>query len=107
MGRYLIEEGEKANEILDGASLYAPPWDLVRGSRYFYENMGGLYAKGMGLKLNNNTLHLILPEMKPYMTDQEYKYYEKVLQTNKTGLDHIDEKVYAPMFGYKNAEDYY
>ena len=52
VGRYLIEEGDAAATILDGACLYAAPWDLERGSRFFYENCRGLYAKGMGLRLN-------------------------------------------------------
>ena len=103
----MINEGERAKKVLDGACMYAGPWDLDETNKFFYRNMGGLYSKSMGSRLNSITLHQILPKMKAYMTDEEYKYYENALQTNKHGLQGFDEKIYPRMFGYKDANEYY
>ena len=41
------------------------------------------------------------------MSKKDYAHYEHAFNTNRTGLDHIDEHVYVKMFGYKNTQDYY
>ena len=107
MGLYLIQEGEGANEYLDGACLYATPWDLVNGCNHFYQVLRGIYAKGMGKRLNDTTLHKILPHMKPYLSEEDYKYYEGALTRNKAGLQGFDKEIFPRMFGYKDEQDYY
>ena len=41
------------------------------------------------------------------MKDAEYKQLKHALDTNKTGLRHIDVHVLTEMFGYKDVDDYY
>jgi len=41
------------------------------------------------------------------MSEGEFKELAHALETNRTGMDHIDKHVYVKMFGYKNVEDYY
>lgn len=30
-----------------------------------------------------------------------------MLEANKTGLDHLDKYIYAPMYGFKDEKEYY
>ena len=41
------------------------------------------------------------------MEEKDFKEVKHALETNKTGLDHIDEHIYVKMFGYKSVLDYY
>ena len=41
------------------------------------------------------------------MPKEDYLELSYAIETNKTGLDHIDEHVYLKMFGYKSLEEYY
>ena len=45
--------------------------------------------------------------MKPYLSEEDYKYYESVLSQNKAGLFGLDSKIFTKMFGYKDEKDYY
>ena len=57
--------------------------------------------------LNNNLLRVALPQLRKYTTKEEGERMERVFSTNKTGLRTLDEEIFAPMFGYKDAYDYY
>lgn len=107
LGLYLGKVGEKAKEYLDAALFYATPWSTKTGYRYFYENCWGLFNYFVGLNLNKKYRNEQLPKMKALMSDEEYKWLSNALETNKTGLDHIDEHVIVKMFGYKDVADYY
>ena len=48
-----------------------------------------------------------LPYLKKYLSEEDFKYYSNIFETNQTGLDTIDQKVYPRMFGYKDVHDYY
>ena len=52
LGLYLINEGKEAAKKLDGAVLYATPWNILTGWKFFYENMFGLYTYVIGMCLN-------------------------------------------------------
>ena len=41
------------------------------------------------------------------MSEEDYEWISNALNTNKTGLDHIDREIYVRMFGYKDVYDYY
>ena len=41
------------------------------------------------------------------LSEEDAKHYEWAFESNRTGLDHIDEHVYTRMFGYKDVMDYY
>jgi len=45
--------------------------------------------------------------MKPYMSDEEYQRTKNVLDTNTTGMIHLDRHIYAPMYGFKDEFEYY
>ena len=51
VGLYLGNEGQKAAELIDGAVIYAPVWDLVKGADYFYGNLRGYPEYAMALNL--------------------------------------------------------
>lgn len=40
---YMIKEGKKACEKLDGALMYGTPWSTAKGADFFYKNALGLY----------------------------------------------------------------
>ena len=41
------------------------------------------------------------------MSEEDFKWVSNAIETNKTGLDHIDKHIYVKMFGYKDVQDYY
>lgn len=41
------------------------------------------------------------------MSAEDFAYYENAFNSNRSGLDHLDEHVYPKMFGYKDVTDYY
>lgn len=41
------------------------------------------------------------------MSEDDFRELAHTIETNRTGMDHIDKHVYVKMFGYKNVEDYY
>ena len=48
-----------------------------------------------------------MPKFKELLSEEEFKDLSNVLQTNRTGLDHIDKHIYVKMYGYKDLDDYY
>lgn len=48
-----------------------------------------------------------MPELKNYISEEDYQHYDHVLKTNWSGLDVLDEHVYVRMFDYADKEDYY
>ena len=40
---YLGKVGEKACDFIDAAALYATPWSILKGHRWFFDNFFGLY----------------------------------------------------------------
>ena len=41
------------------------------------------------------------------MSEKDFAELEHAINTNKTGLDHIDKHVYLKMFGFKSIAEYY
>lgn len=107
LGMYLGKAGERAAENLDAALMFATPWSIKKGHKFFYENFYGLYQKVIGLNLNNTIKKHQLPKFESLMDKKEYEDLCRVFDENKTGLDHIDEHVYVKMFGYRDVEHYY
>lgn len=48
-----------------------------------------------------------LPQMKQYMSEDDYLFYEHLLVTNWSGLKVLDEQIIPRMFGYENKQHYY
>ena len=40
--------------------------------------------------------------MKELMSKEDYAWLKEALDTNTTGLEHIDKHIYVRMFGYKD-----
>jgi len=87
--------------------VYATGWNAIKGYKYFYNNGCGLYQKVIGLALNKNIRTTQLPKLEPHMSEEDFKELTRALETNWTGLDHIDKHVYVKMFGYESVHDYY
>jgi len=49
----------------------------------------------------------MMPKQKPYMSKEEYERRTKVLDSNTTGLIHLDKHIYSPMYGFKDEQEYY
>jgi len=107
LGLYLVKMREKACEVLDGAILYGTPWSTLKGSEFFYGNAYGVYQKVIGMSLSENIRKQQLPQLRPYISDEDYSIYEAVLASNWQGMLPLDEHVFPRMFGYANRQDYY
>ena len=94
LGLYLVNEGERATAILDGACLYSTPWNTRDNEEYFFKSMHGLCQRAVGLNLNRELRRKVLPKMKPYLSAEEYEAYAHALATNKTGLDHLNQHIF-------------
>ena len=70
LGLYLVNDSERASSILDGACLYATPWNTRENFEFFIKNMYGLCQKAVGLNLNREIRKKVLPQMKPFLTDE-------------------------------------
>ena len=53
LGLYLGKVGAKACDMIDAAALYATPWSILKGHRFFFDNFFGLYQWVIGVNLNN------------------------------------------------------
>lgn len=107
LGLYLAFEGERATQYLDGAVLYATPWNTRDGFEYFTKNFFGFYSWVIGIKLNMDLRSLVLPKMKHLLSEEDYEYYKQVMDQNKIGLPVLDEKVFTKMYGYRNVHHFY
>ena len=100
---YMIKMGKKACEKLDGALIYGTPWSTSRGAEFFYKNALGLYQKAIGINLSENIRKKQLPQMRPYMSDEDYAHYDAVLKSNWSGMKAMDEHIFPKMFGYADT----
>ena len=46
-----------------------------------------------------------LEGMKKYLKNDEYEAYKTTLKNNWDGLQTINEKIFVPMYGYKNLQE--
>lgn len=104
---YMIREGTRARQKLDGAFLYGTPWSAAKGAEFLYNNAFGVYQKVIGLALNEDIRKNQLPQMKPYMSESDYEHYKSVVSSNWSGLKPLDEHVFVKMFGYADTKAYY
>ena len=107
LGLYAGFDAEEAAKRLDGMVLYATPWNTREGCRYFRENFFGLYSYVIGIKLNEDIRKLVLPKMKHLMSEEQYQEYKEILDTNKRGLPHLDEKIFYKQYGYRDCQHFY
>ena len=45
--------------------------------------------------------------MKPYLSEEDYELYDRVLSKNWQGMQVLDETIFPRMFGYASKQDYY
>mmetsp|Transcript_26096 Transcript_26096/g.35616 ORF Transcript_26096/g.35616 Transcript_26096/m.35616 type:complete len:171 (+) Transcript_26096:465-977(+) len=90
----------------ESAIFYGTPFNIVAGVDHIRTNMYGLYnwAFGAGLK---EKLRKQWPEFEVGATKYQKKMYKRFFEQEGCNLTDIDEWLFAPMFGFKNAEDYY
>lgn len=84
MGLYLEHSGD--NSRLDGAGVYACPYDLSVGLKFFYENAFGLYSYAIGLNLVNCLQQDALPGLIQYCSKEEADRLTRSFKSNWTGL---------------------
>lgn len=87
---YMALEGDRATRYLDGAVLYATPWNARDGFDFFCNNFYGLYSWAIGVNLNRDIRDKVLPRMKHLLSEEDYDYYKQTLDTNTTGLPVLD-----------------
>lgn len=87
---YMAFEGDRATKYLDGAVLYATPWNTRDGFDFFCNNFYGLYSWAIGVNLNRDIRDKVLPRMKHLLSEEDYDYYKQTLDTNTTGLPVLD-----------------
>ena len=104
---YCAFEGEKARKYLDGAVLYATPWNTRDSFDFFTKNFFGLYSYVIGMKLSMDVRKKILPRMKHLLPEEEYNHYKHACDTNKTGLPTLDREVFTKMYGYRDVGHFY
>lgn len=97
--------GDKSK--LDGAGLYGTPWDLKAGFKFFYNNLYGFYAYGVGMNLVNTLQKDALPGLLKYCSKEEGERLTESFRTNWSGLPKLDTDLYVPMFGFKSCDEYY
>ena len=104
---YLGRAGEKTSKILDGASIFSNVWNTSRSNPRFLARTYGLYNWLLGINLNNLIRKNQLPLMEKVMDKDAYEDLANALETNRSGLDHLERRVYAKMYGFKNRHEYY
>ena len=87
---YMALEGDRATRYLDGAVLYATPWNTRDGFDFFCNNFYGLYSWAIGVNLNRDIRDKVLPRMKHLLSEEDYDYYKQTLDANTTGLPVLD-----------------
>lgn len=105
LGAYLVRA--KNETKLDGACMYACPYDVVKGEKFFYTTHFGFYSWLIGVNLADG-MHNLMPQLLKHCDDD--KFADRIrhsFATNWSGLKKIDLDLYIPMFGFKNCEDYY
>ena len=107
MSLYLGRAGKKTSEILDGAAVFSNVWNYSRSIPRFSSNFFGFYNYLIGINLNNNIKKNQLPNIKKVMSTEAYENLAHALETNNSGLGHIEEHIYVKMYGYKNKQDLY
>lgn len=58
---HLIKHGSNAK--VDGAMLYCPPYDIVNGVGFFYNNLYGAYSYMVGMFLNSTLNKYVVPHL--------------------------------------------
>ena len=69
LGLYLIKEGANAAKYVDGACLFATPFDTLGTEKFFEENMYGLLSRVVGFNLNLG-LKKIIKRMQPLLSKE-------------------------------------
>ena len=106
LGNYLVQAKEKSK--VDGAGIYACPYDVKSGADFFYNNAFGFYSWVIGVNLAKTLNDGAVPSLVKYCEDKDFAAkIEHSFATNWRGLKKIDEDLYCPMFGFKTCDEYY
>jgi predicted alpha/beta-fold hydrolase len=68
LGLYLVKEADRVSKYVHAALLYGTPWDIGRGSEWFYSNCFGFYTWVIGMNLCWVIRTYQLPHMLKYLT---------------------------------------
>ena len=97
---------DNANTPYSAMVAYGNPFQPEDTITKFKTLMFGLYDKGLGAKLFIRFKEM-LPELSKYSSEEKIEKYTKGLENNSYRLSNFDDHIIAPMFGFKDAMDYY
>ena len=101
---YLVEDAKNCPPFA-GAGFYGTIFTPNSSINYFKERAWGLYDWGLGFEVVA-MIKDSLPALKKHSTPAQIASYEKLFEVSPL-ISNVDEYVIAPMYGYKNAEDYW
>ena len=99
---YLGKAGKRANEVIDGSVIFSSVWNMSTGMPVFYKTAFGFWTYMLG-KNHTGNIKKMLPRLKSLMPKKEFDELNNTLETNKTGMLHLDTHYYPKMFGYKSV----
>ena len=101
---YILNDNE--NTPYSAMVAYGNPFAPEDTITKFKTLMFGLYDIGLGVKLFR-MFRKVLPELSKYSSSEKMEKYNKALEINSLRLSALDDYIIAPMFGFKDAMDYY
>jgi predicted alpha/beta-fold hydrolase len=104
LANQLGAEGDKTK--VDGAILFAVPWDQYNSHHYAFAFRWGMYAWLVGLNFNR-LIAAQIKQLEPFVTKEEFTKYNNVVQKNWDGVRLLETEIFAPMFGYEDRLAYY
>lgn len=101
---YLMNDAE--HSPIKAAAFYGTPLNPLGNSPFFTNTVFGFYNWILGSNLTKK-LAPLFPDLYKYSNQQQIERYETLLfKRVPQNLDNVDEYVVAPMFGYKDRNDY-
>ncbi|CDW77448.1 embryogenesis-associated protein emb8-like [Stylonychia lemnae] len=105
LSSYLIHEGQ--NSVLDGAITYGQPFNLKDNVEFFKKNCFKFFDFGMGFIYSLVLQHDIMPDLKNYISQEQYNQMQENIKKHRCSLMDLDQNVLIPYVGYKDLNEYY
>ena len=52
LGLYLEKDPNESEKFIDASCMFATPWSILKGYKFFYENVFGWWQNVIGMSLN-------------------------------------------------------
>ena len=98
LAKWLGEQGETAQEYIQGASVISVPYDPVRTAPHFHRLLFGLYVR--------HFVHTLVPKALDLSRRYPGLLDEEKVRRARSFYD-FDNAVTAPLYGFSDAEDYW